>query len=860
MPPPEPVPKQIIPYASELFGVYSPLIGWKSRLTKTRMTKYQSQVIQNKIQQAANEQAVRQDIYSNGARVWKAQKERLAKLPTWMDGPVSRVVSSMLHNFIKENKRVPQSREDWDSVINERQLNSTLSQLSRNSDTVSTSNSEVSNSRSQQSIDQVKESVLSGTLSDLSKRSPEVLYDLVNLPFEELEAMSESYTQAVSRDGSELANSQGLLSPIGVLQLFRQYFSDLGTILGPPVSHVWVGPRSDVELYEVHTRKTIQERELQMILETTSKSESSVSTQEDISDAVKDENQQDIKLGTAVSGGGGIGVYHADASLTYGKENMVKHTSETAHKQTHQQTQKLTSEIRRNFKTTFKTTVQVEDQSSRRHVIRNLSGNLLNYELRRKMRKVKVSLQRLGTRLCWQVFLDNPGVILGISDLIFVAKPQDVDGSSVIEGPKVPYPASDLTVPYQVDFKFKLLEHSVEGRGPQPLDIGPDNTLYTDGVWRDEIAEKGSAMMTLRVEHIQKFIGPKPPNGDLELKDVIVKLSEEQKTWNVIADPKREISKSSAGIPDNTFTITLPKFSFRSKNSINLQLNLIYGPTDAAIKRIDAINEQKSQEFSNAQAAEEHGKLVSAVRERIKVASKVNPRPEDDLREEERTVIYRQLIDQLLHHKAYAVSPQDRHFMSELIRSVFDIDSMLYFVAQEWWAAKPIVIRGEKGAVTSLTEEDKVGWDGNDPYWGERTRRYMITEDSEPAKFGASLGWLLQLDGDFRRNVFLNSPWVKAVIPIRPEKEQEAIEWLSLVEGSDNLDRFRPEIEKFIEEINITAKKEIEDPSATDKYFEQGFDPMSGGFKINSTVDFEVFDSWTVILPTDQIVAVEFKT
>ena len=46
------------------------------------------------------------------------------------------------------------------------------------------------------------------------------------------------------------------------------------------------------------------------------------------------------------------------------------------------------------------------------------------------------------------------------------------------------------------------------------------------------------------------------------------------------------------------------------------------------------------------------------------------------------------------------------------------------------------------------------------------------------------------LDGDDLRNAFLNSPWVKAVIPIRPGKEQAAIQWLKSVgvEGADGID------------------------------------------------------------------------
>ena len=41
------------------------------------------------------------------------------------------------------------------------------------------------------------------------------------------------------------------------------------------------------------------------------------------------------------------------------------------------------------------------------------------------MRKVCVQVQRLGTQLCWQVYVENPGVELGIAELVHVAKPDD---------------------------------------------------------------------------------------------------------------------------------------------------------------------------------------------------------------------------------------------------------------------------------------------------------------------------------------------------------------------------------------------------------------------------------------------------
>jgi hypothetical protein len=175
--------------------------------------------------------------------------------------------------------------------------------------------------------------------------------------------------------------------------------------------------------------------------------------------------------------------------------------------------------------------------------------------------------------------------------------------------------------------------------------------------------------------------------------------------------------------------------------------------------------------------------------------------------------------------------------------------------------------------------------------WGEADTRddsYFITEDSKPAKEGSSLGWLLQLDGDNLRNAFLNAPWVKAVLPIRPGKERAALSWLQHVEGMDTIgpdDKYLgPEPEwngkTMFEVLGILADRvaakhatsgipvdfadPIDDSSTVratpiDKVYETGFDPLHGGFHAHDPKDFEVFDQWLEILPTDQIAAVAVK-
>jgi hypothetical protein len=278
------------------------------------------------------------------------------------------------------------------------------------------------------------------------------------------------------------------------------------------------------------------------------------------------------------------------------------------------------------------------------------------------------------------------------------------------------------------------------------------------------------------------------------------------------------------------------------------------------------------------------------------------------------------------------------HLRSELIKSIFDVDRMLYFVAPEWWqprlhesrlnvtlpnyrmnsiskaalagpsfaanagpsfAAKGVPKIMQNSGQQALAAEDLADWGGEG-----RSDNYLITEESTPAKLGSSLGWLLQLDGDNLRNAFLNAPWVKAVIPILPGKERDALEWLkqSQVEGTDGLgdvyagdDRelFKtkykakygvakdPTIEdtllltaedvkkKYEASLNVVKEDIPVGPGVTvsisylaqDKVFEKGFDPLRNGFRATPQMDgntpqFELFDQWLEVLPTDQVVAV----
>ena len=67
------------------------------------------------------------------------------------------------------------------------------------------------------------------------------------------------------------------------------------------------------------------------------------------------------------------------------------------------------------------------------------------------------------------------------------------------------------------------------------------------------------------------------------------------------------------------------------------------------------------------------------------VASKITSRRSDELREEERIVVYRKLIQDMLLQGVSLPDDRTRHVVAELINSIFDVEKMLYFVAPEWW-------------------------------------------------------------------------------------------------------------------------------------------------------------------------------
>ena len=295
-------------------------------------------------------------------------------------------------------------------------------------------------------------------------------------------------------------------------------------------------------------------------------------------------------------------------------------------------------------------------------------------------------------------------------------------------------------------------------------------------------------------------------------------------------------------------------------------------------------------EYTEQLAAAQKQDYINATRALVKTVSGIKPRPADDLRQEERHTVYRQLYEQLT-----GIRFADWYITAEYVRELFDIDEMLYFVEPDYYLPHsppspapqlPASTGGVFDVGDPLADATITSWPRRGTGPDRPDNDYLITEDSQPAPLGESLGWTVQLDGDERRNEFLNAAWIKVVLPIHPGRELDALSWLQHenVEGENGLDNpYVPQpgdppayshVPPYTirEVLNMMAtdlqaqNTNIQNILTTETVFERGFDPLADGIQVDPSQDYkgdnagpyQKFDFWLEVLPTDQVVAVDY--
>lgn len=933
--------KGTLPYASELFGIYQPLLGWKSKQTAERFERqlvpaYDAVGSKFLTAVAAPVQVALRDFARGveGRRQAVFDVQDLAPLVLDQKGPrVAASIQSGIAQLVAE-RIGDEPPADWSDVVTYDRMKEQLDELqhlvqdpeelARHPAVKTYVESFVDSLGAERDLQRVltalfdKEARTAGYLVFLAQHTPSTLTQLF-FP-QHLDVLT-----AMTRVDPLLSFGDGMyravLSPIGIIHLYREYFFEFDSFLGPPVGHVWLSPGGTVELVEVNTRKVFTEHTFETSLETTQRQESQLTTQDDLADAVKEDNSTDVKFGVTNTAKVSVSVFEDTATSSFSLDQAKKTSRETTHKYMRQQSEKLSSEIKRNFKTTFRTSTEVTDTTSRRYVIANESPRLVNYELRRKMRKVGVQVQDIGVQLCWHTFVDDPGKALGVGEFVHLGEPPEMADLVHPDQPVAPGAQSE-------EFSFTI---PFVG-----LDTDDTDNAYTDG----SETEVGFLDSTEHIEpNFPQKVSFKSPGYTLA-GVTITTMGDDARI------SARDVS-STEGSSSGTFTAHLDYVNWHGRDVVNAKATLVWEPTQASIDAATTAYNSKMAEYTAEKARRFKEAFLKASRERIELASQIQARPAATLREEERTVVYRRLIRQLM---GVGAPDESRHVISELVRSIFDVDKMLYFVAPEWWVPrlhrsaqhlgeeppppKPptggygpvttpsgatlrarmltsvqdamvrpsslvaeILGEGAPPAGTAIPSQNLVDWGGGKDAGRDN---YYITEKSNPAKLGSSLGWLIQLDGDDLRNAMLNSPWVKAVIPIRIGKEKAAINWLrqAHVEGDDGLSaEYAPApddppelhstpghtvtvqeaLEYLIEQIDtydehartpvVPNPADPEDASnhyagsmPTEAVFEHGFYPLAGGVRFDQDgTEQAIFSQWTEILPTEQVAAVEVE-
>jgi len=876
--------KGILPYSSELFGVYQPLLGWKSARTVHRFFGGYGIDRAQLYASSVNRFASSLPIQIDGQVINIGQLTPATYAP--QPGPI---FNSVLLREIAHVLPAQYSDSVWEQLtpdLVQRTLDgpvktaaiteyATLWHQQNNTRAGGTQNeaAKVITTKLQH------ETALASLLLDFKTRG--AIGDLKHIIYDSLQfkSLGDIFGPGTSDNPFDTIDPhQDLdrvgLSPIGLVHLFREYFFELDTFLGVPVSHVWLSPGASVELVEVSTRKTTIEQTIEASTQVVRKSATTNTTQDDLSEAVKQDNQQNTKLGATANSNQNWAWGSANESASFGLDTTQQNARENTHKQMRQQTQTLSEEITTNYKTTLKTVTENTDVSSKRYLLANTTDHLINYELRRKMRQLGVQVQDVGTYMCWQTYVDDAGKTLGIANLIHITKPPDIPANPNPQSVPVPearVKADPVTINWQYTFDDNQCPSFVPILVVQL--IAPRSGYLFDKA-EIVVASGPNWGFSYRNQDVSTT-----PEGELNITSVLVGLN--------------------GGFTDD------------SNPNLTLQFTPYYVPSKALLKSVNDQNAQLASAATSEHNLAFQEAYFAAATDRIKQARDIKPRPYDELREEERIVVYRALLQDMLTKGIQFPDDRTRHVVSELLNSIFDIDKMLYFVAPEWWRPR---LHGAAPDLIPLTNPDgtpQYGSDGKplmipDPAhvlgnevqagvsWGgaeaDRDANYYITGDSTPARLGSSLGWLLQLDGDSLRNAFLNSPWVKAVIPIRPHHERAALNWLQQVEGTNGIgptDMYAgPEPEfagltilqalqkladavdaKHSESVTTHPYTDPSDPASTvtstpvDVVYEQGFDPLQGGFRIAPSAppknNFEIFDQWIEILPSDQVVPVE---
>ena len=532
---------------------------------------------------------------------------------------------------------------------------------------------------------------------------------------------------------------------------------------------------------------------------------------DEVSDKVATMVQRDSSVAFSASAsvtvGGSIGVYSGSATGTFGTNSSLSSSNQTsrefATRRLKETTQRASERITKSFSLRLRDTTDFTTTNTTRRTISNESAQPVSFGLRRVFNRIRVKVQDLGPALVWQLYVRNPGDGLARSQFVHFS------------------------------------ETSAPASPSDPPSIRPRPTGGT------ETDNQNSALAwdaTRRTYYVTLTV---PQGTDRRITavriDSVTDLEHLAKE-DLAPSPRNDMVWGQTVTTDGQFQVNVGILEGDAM-SVAVGFTYTWEPSQAVLAAWEQERQEAEEKFRDAEAAEREKALredFERKRTLITAKSKIRSRPANDLRREERFEVMNRMVSHLFRPTGAASAPSPLEI--ELFHRYFDIEAMFIYVHPSWWIPRY-----------------------SSPNAGFDRKPYMITAESEPAPMGSSLGWTIQLDGDTRRNEFLNSPWVRVCLPMRAGREREAMAWLAAhVEGELGYDPSKNPLKGLLTEIEavraaqgalgidgpdyVVVDSTVGAPGAPQSPVERAY-PIVDEFEVTLPTEGFVYDELVVQIP-----------
>ncbi|MCU1230972.1 MAG: hypothetical protein JWO97_3856 [Acidobacteria bacterium] len=580
---------------------------------------------------------------------------------------------------------------------------------------------------------------------------------------------------------------QEALSPIGICHYYRQLYFNVDEGVGPIEQAFTVAPLETLEVVYETVRKQIHEEVLEQGSEIISESATEEKNVDEVSDKVSSMMQRDASAAMSANVSGSVGVWQAGATASANLASSSQRSREDTSRRLKEITRRASERITKTATLRTRDVQELTTTNVTRRVIKNESSHPVSYGLRRVLRRIRVKVQDLGPRLVWQLYLRDPGTGLARSRFVHFRESEAIAVPDVPPGvPPRPQGGTDT------------------GSTSATLEYDGGRDMFFVAVTVQTGADR--VVAALSIDSITDLEGG---GKDDQAPSAGNHLSWDQ-LWNAAT---------------HTFSVKIA-IAPGDSSAVTVNYTYVWEPSPAALdeweaKRraaVIALNEEAlTRQF------EEQKALVTA-------RSKIQWRPANDLRMEERYEVMNRLVSQLFARGDDPSQPTPLEI--ESFHRYFDIEAMFVYLHPSWW----------KPRYTSVST-------------GLGREAYEITAESEPAPLGSSLGWLMQLDGDDRRNEFLNSPWIRVCMPIRRTRERAALAWLAEhVEGTigydPNADPLRGILSRVEEIVESQERLGFNGP----EWVTVDSTPGAPADPLRPEAVYPIIDEFEVTVPTDGFV------